>query len=60
MFLDSNIQSHFDLFYFLSQPGEFRYYCMLTIDKMLILNKFYICLFLAVRCEDVSGPSTPL
>jgi len=49
MFLGGNIQSHFDLFSFLSQASEFRYYCMLAIDKTLILNKSYICIFLAVR-----------
>lgn len=51
MFLDSNMQYHMDLFffYFLSQDVEVRYYCMLTIDKMTVLNKSCTCIFLSVR-----------
>lgn len=46
MFLHNNMQYHLDLFHLLSQDIEVRYYCMLTIDKMNILSKSYICIFL--------------
>lgn len=50
MFLDSNMQYNLDLFfYFLSQDVEVRYYCMLTIDKMTVLNESCTCIFLSVR-----------
>ncbi|KAJ7409006.1 Neurobeachin [Willisornis vidua] len=32
-----------------SQDIEVRYYCIIDIDKIILMNKSYICIFLAVR-----------